>query len=148
MNQRRVSRLIHCCHLVTVGKIYIRKCLKKVAKMLCCFFSKSFADLLESGKHRLNGQNIMEDPYASQPSRDTSVLSCGCKASIAVLKTISCPTRLACGRSCRTAAFVACLEPRKPWFGHRPVHLGFVVEEVALGKVSLPRVPVFHCLCH
>ena len=103
MNQRGVSRLINCCNFVTIGKICICKYPKKVTKMLCYFFSKKFADLLESQKHRLNGQTIMEDPDALQQSREISfVVSCSCKASIAGLATISGPARLVCCRSCMT----------------------------------------------
>jgi hypothetical protein len=71
-------------------------------------FQKRFAELLESGKHILNGQTVMQDPDAPQLSRarhiicSTVSVSYGCKAIKAGLATISCPTQLACCRSCMT----------------------------------------------
>jgi len=58
------------------------------------------------------------------------------------------PNAISMWQVAQDRCFVACLEPRKPWFGPRPVHLGFVVEKVSLGKVFPPRVPVFHGQYH
>jgi hypothetical protein len=43
---------------------------------------------------------------------------------------------------------VAGLSPRRPGFNPGSVHMGFVVDKVALGQVFLPRTSVFSCQFH
>lgn len=82
----------------------------------CCVisFQKGFADLLELGKHRLNGQIIVEDPDVPQESREISVVSRGCKANVAGMVTISCPVRLVCCRSCMTGVSLPVSDRESP----------------------------------
>jgi hypothetical protein len=107
MNERRVSRFTHCCHFVIVSTVqYVyANAWRKWQKCRVISSQKRFADLLESGKHRLKRHTIMEDPHAPQ-SREILVVSCGWKASIAGLATISCPARLVCCRSCMTGVLL------------------------------------------
>ena len=55
------------------------------------------------------------------------------------------PNAISMWQGVQDRCFVACLEQRKPWFGHRPVHLGFVVEKSEAGKgfsSTCPRFPL------
>jgi hypothetical protein len=48
----------------------------------------------------------------------------------------------------RLRRLVAYLSPRRPGFFPRSVHVGFVVDKVALGQVFLPSTSVFPCQFH
>jgi hypothetical protein len=65
-------------------------------------------------------------------------VSFGCKGDQSCFGDHLMPNAISMLEVVHDRCFLVCLSPRNPWFCPRPVHVGFVVEKVALGKVFLP----------
>ena len=133
------------CHRVTTQlqltniSYHIISWLKKVTKMLCYLFKKKkFCGLIRIRKT----QTKRTDHYGRSRRNPAVTRNINCcflwlqddhtwfgdhfmSSTISMLQVV------------HDRCFLSCLEKWKPWFGSRPIHLGFVVEKVALGTVFL-----------